>query len=219
MEHQHSDIKILKPLIIGAWLISALLLLRFAIDFNAQGLMLAIPFWALVVFALIVMGVNAFSGTTASTRENRSADRRIRTVLLISAPIAFLGSSLDCSGLSLRGCTPFCTVIKLVWIPLIAVACAVYYITRDHRSLAVLSAISLVPLVPHCSCYNVANAWWIDLAGASPECYAWGFVVTSLVVGSLAAGRRYSITLVVALLIIGGSMGFFVAHHYFKFPW
>jgi hypothetical protein len=219
VEHQYPDIKILKPLIIGAWLISTLLLLRFAIDFNAMGLMLAIPFWALVLFALIVMGVNAFSSTTASTRERRSADRRIRAVLLISAPIAFLASSLDCTGLSLGGCTPFCTVIKLVWIPLIAVTCAVYYITRDHRGLAVLSVISFVPLVPHCSCYNVANAWWIDHAGASPECYVWGFVVSSLVVGSLVSGKRYSITLVVALLIIAGSIGFFVAHHYFKFPW
>ena len=209
----------MKPLIIAAWVISALLLLRFAIDFNSEGLMLAMPFWALVVFALIVMGVNAFSSATASTREQGRSDRTIKTVLLISAPIAFLASSLDCTGLSLRGCTPFCTVIKLVWIPLIAVACGAYYITRDHRGLAVLSVISFVPLVPHCSCYNVANAWWINHAGASPECYSWGFVVTSLMIGSLVAGKRYLVTIVACLLIIGGSMGFFVGHHYFGFPW
>jgi hypothetical protein len=204
---------------IAAWMISALLLLRFAIDFQAQGVMLAMPFWALVVFALAVMGVNALSSPPSSTREEDSGYPRIRAVLLLSVPLAFLASSLDCTGLSLRGCTPFCTFIKLVWIPLVALACAMYYITRDRRGLAALAIISFVPLVPHCTCYNVANAWWIDNAGASPECYIWGFVVSSLVVGSLYSGKHYSITLVVALLIIAGSMGFFVGHHYFSFPW
>jgi len=219
VEQQYPGVKIVRPLIFVAWVISALLLLRFAIDFNAMGLLMAVPFWALVVFALIVMGVNALSGTPASIRGVDIGERRIRAALLMSAPIAFLASSLDCTGLSLRGCTPFCTFIKLVWIPLVALACAVYYITRDNRGLAALAIISLVPTVPHCSCYNVANAWWIDHIGASPECYCWGFVVSSLVVGSLYSGKRYLITLVVALLIIGGSMGFFVGHHYFGFPW
>jgi hypothetical protein len=167
------------------------------------------------------MGLNALSSIHHPSFESLDGTResRMTVLLLVSAPVAFFASSLDCTGLSLRGCTPFCTVIKLVWIPLIAGVCAWYHIARDRRALAALSIGSFVPIVPHCICYNAANGWWIDHIGASPECYAWGFVVTGLVVGSLAAGKRYLITLGVSLLIIGGSLGFFVAHHYFRFPW
>ena len=114
MEHQYPDVKLVRLLIFVAWVISALLLLRFAIDFSAMGLLMAAPFWALVVLALSVMGVNALWGAPASIREVDIGERRIRAVLLICAPIAFLASSLDCTGLSLRGCTAFCTFIKLV---------------------------------------------------------------------------------------------------------
>jgi hypothetical protein len=220
VKHQFAgNPRILRPLMVAALSISAVLLLRFAVDFNAQGALLAVPFWGLVVFALIVMGLNALSNTPVSSNEESNTDRRMMALLLISVPVAFLASSLDCTGLSLRGCSPFCTIIKLVWIPLVAIVCAAYYLTRDGRGLVALSIISYVPLIPHCICYNVANGWWIDRIGASPECYSWGFVVTSLVVGSLAAGMRYSVTIGVSLLIVAGSMGFFVAHHYFRFPW
>jgi hypothetical protein len=166
------------------------------------------------------MGVNALSSPQASfDNVDKTRDCRMRAVMLILAPVAFFASSLDCTGLSLRGCSQFCTVIKLVWIPLIAAVCAWYYTGRDRRALAALSIVSFVPIVPHCICYNAANGWWIDRIGASPECYAWGFVVTSLLVGSLAAGKRQLITLGVSLLIVAGSLGFFVAHHYFRFPW
>ena len=49
---------------------------------------------------------------------------------------------------------------------------------------------SFVPLVPHCVCYNVGNAWWIDRLGASPVCYGWGFVVTMLSLSCLQQRRE-----------------------------
>jgi hypothetical protein len=107
----------------------------------------------------------------------------------------------------------------MVWIPLIAVACAVYYRTSDRRVPAVLLVMSFVPLLPHCVCYNQANGWWIDHIGASPECYAWGFVVSTLALGALNNAGRYLATVAVSGAIIGGAFGFFVGHHYFKFPW
>src|SRR5262245_57871264 len=207
-------------LAIAAWLVCGLLLLRFAVDFDAQGPILAVPFWGLVALAVGVMGVNAFSAPKPpDCDKDKAGNRRMRALLLSFIPLAFLASSLECTGLSLHGCSPFCTFIKLGWIPLITAACLLYHITGDGRGPAVLSIMSFVPLFPHCVCYNVANAWWIDYIGASPECYIWGSVISGLAVWSLAAGQRYLITLVVSALIIVGSLGFFVAHHYFSFPW
>jgi len=205
---------------IAAWLIAAILLLRFAVDFAVAGPILAVPFWGLVALSLVLMGVNAFSSPRARERvKDNASDRRMRAVLLLFIPLGFLASSLDCTGLSLQGCSPFCTFIKLAWIPLLAIACLVWYKTADRRGPAVLSIMSFVPLFPHCICYNLANAWWIDRIGASPECYIWGFVVSTLAVSSLAARQRYLLTIFMSALIIIGSLGFFVAHHYFRFPW
>ncbi len=78
---------------------------------------------------------------------------------------------------------------------------------------------ALVPLVPHCDCYNAANGWWIDTIGASPVCYTWGTAVTALAVSSLRSGSRALASLAVAGAIVGGALTFFVGHHYFHFPW
>lgn len=205
---------------IVAWLISGILLLKFAADFTAQGPILSVPFWGLVSLTLVLMGANACAspGTRDRNKDNRG-DRLLRAILFLFIPLGFLASSLDCTGLELQGCSPFCTFVKTIWIPLVAVASLAYYITEDRRGSVVLSIMSFVPLFPHCVCRNLANAWWIDHIGASPECYAWGFVVSTLAVWCLAAGQRYLITLSVSTLIIIGSLGFFVAHHYFRFPW
>src|SRR5262249_38221235 len=57
-----------KPLMIAAWLIAAILLLRFAVDFAVAGPILAVPFWGLVALSLLVMGLNAFSSRPARER-------------------------------------------------------------------------------------------------------------------------------------------------------
>jgi hypothetical protein len=201
-------------------LISAVLLLRFAVDFSGQGLRLAVPFWGLVALTLTVMAANNLSGRpTRGGDDDKDKARRAEAWLLSLIPVGFFASSLDCTGLSLRGCSTFCTFIKLIWIPLVGAVCVGYYLRRDRRGPAVLLLLSFVPLIPHCICYNVANAWWIDHIGASPECYGWGFVVSTLTVGALAVGKRYLVTIIVNSLIVTGSLGFFVAHHYFGFPW
>jgi hypothetical protein len=86
--------------------------------------------------------------------------------------------------------------------------------------LLAITVMSLVPLYPHCVCYNAANAWWIDRLGASPECYVWGLMASVVAVGGLCAGgKRSLVSAVVSWSIIGGALAFFVGHHYFGFPW
>jgi len=198
--------------------ISAVLLVRFAIDFS-KGMRwwLSTPFWALVAVTLGV-GVWNILGDVGVTKRRAALDSK-RGLFLALIPIGFLAASFDCTGLSLSGCSPVCTLIKLVWIPLIAVVCVVCIFTRNQVWLTAIVAMSFVPLAPHCVCYNVGNGWWIDRIGASPLCYGWGFVVSVLVVGALSEGAALWPSLLVCLAIIGGATGFFVSHHYFQFPW
>jgi hypothetical protein len=200
--------------------ISAVLLIRFAIDFS-EGMKwwLAAPFCLLVIFALGVGAANVVSSSSEGMTAPRPP-RDAKCVLLLAAiPLGFLASSLDCMGLSLRGCSPYCTFAKLVWIPLIAIVCGLCFSIRKKGWLVAITLMSFLPLAPHCGCYNVGNAWWIDRIGASPMCYAWGFVVSTIALGALQTGERVSMVLAVCLAIITGATGFFVAHHYFQIPW
>ncbi len=200
--------------------ISAVLLIRFAIDFSdGMKWWLAAPFCVLVIVAVGVGAANVFDARAASVAARRPTGDTRRALLLAAIPLGFLASSLDCMGLSLQGCSPFCTFVKLVWIPLIALVCAVYFFRGKQVWLTAITVMSFVPLVPHCVCYNVGNAWWIDRIGASPVCYGWGFVVTVIAVGALRKATHLWPSLVVCLTIIGGATGFFVSHHYFQIPW
>ena len=206
----------------AAWAIAAVLLGRFAIDFVGEmPAWLGAPFVLLVAAALAVAALNIIAAGRAEAASRIEAKpARVATVLLLlSIPLGFLASSLDCTGLSLAGCTPFCTFIKTVWIPLLAAASVAYLTFRWPRLLTLMLAASAVPLVPHCSCFNPGNGWWIERLGASPACYAWGFVVSLIAIGALAAGRRVWPALLVNAAIIGGATAFFVGHHYFHFPW
>lgn len=192
---------------------SAILLVRFAYDFSTEFPLLALPFCLLVALTL---------GLTVLNARERAVEPRVGITsygLLALVPLAFVASSLGCTGLAAAGCTPFCTFIKLVWIPLVAGACVAYAITRHTAALVAVAAMALVPLVPHCDCYNAANGWWIDTIGASPVCYAWGTAVSALAVSSLRSERRSVASLALAGAIVGGALTFFVGHHYFRFPW
>ena len=208
--------KKLQPAVLYAGLIlSALLLVKFAIDFTTESnLLLAAPFWLLVIVALAV----AFSNMIAGPRLN-PFPKTARILLLAAIPLAFLASSLDCTGLSAEGCSPYCTFIKTVWVPLIAAVSAVYFFSGRDWLLLAISVMSFAPLAPHCVCYNPGNGWWIEHIGASPVCYSWGFVVSVISVGALRTAGRAWPSLLVSGAIIGGSTAFFVAHHYFHFPW
>jgi len=200
--------------------ISAVLLIRFAIDFSKEmPWWLAAPFWMLVIVALGVGAANAVSAGSGSLAIARRISDPKRALLIAAIPLGFVASSLDCAGLSIRGCSPFCTFVKLAWIPLLVVVCAVYFFNSRRGWLTALVVMCFVPLLPHCVCYNVGNGWWIDRMGASPLCYGWGFVVSVLVVGALRSGSNLHLTLAVSFTIIAGAFGFFVLHHYFQFPW
>ncbi len=217
--------RIQRALLAVAFLVATILLIRFTIDFFIEmPLLLAIPFSILVAASLSIAAMNlpvlikdnsaaAFS-TTGSKLSNTS-----KVLLLASIPLGFLASTLDCSGFAPQGCTPFCTFIKLVWIPLIAVACAVYFFKPMNSLLLIIGAITFVTLVPHCICYNVGNGWWIEHLGGSPMCYVWGFVVTLISISAIKSGVRVWLSLLVNGAIIGGALTFFISHHYFHFPW
>ncbi|HEY3136003.1 MAG TPA: hypothetical protein VGL29_08240 [Blastocatellia bacterium] len=197
--------------------ISAILLIRFAIDFSRESWWLAAPFWLLVIAALATETSNHIAARESEMTTHRRAWER--AMLLAAIPLGFLTSSLGCTGLSLHGCSPFCTLVKLIWIPLIAAACVVCFTVKKQGLLTAIALMSFVPLVPHCVCYNVGNTWWIDRIGASPLCYGWGFVVSIIAIGGLRRGVRPSLSLAVCFTIIAGGTGFFVSHHYFHFPW
>ncbi|HSB12096.1 MAG TPA: hypothetical protein VLM38_21600 [Blastocatellia bacterium] len=178
---------------------------------------LALPFALLILATLGVAATNVFGeATNQKERPNRGPTRLL---LLAATPLGFLASSLGCSGLELEGCSSFCTFVKLVWIPLIAIGCVAYALAGRRELVTMICLMSFVPLFPHCVCYNVGNAWWIDLIGASPVCYAWGFAVSVVGVAVLRQDARPWPSLAVSFIVIGGATGFFVSHHYFKFPW
>ena len=137
----------------------------------------------------------------------------------MTIPLGYLASSLDCSGLSPSGCTTFCTFIKTIWIPLLAIVGLTYYFTEKAWLLVVVTAMSFVPLLPHCICYNAGNGWWIEKIGASPTCYAWGFTVSLIGVSAIRDQKHIWASLLISGIILSGAFSFFIAHHYFHFPW
>jgi len=212
-------------LILGLGL-SALLLGKFAVDFLAQYRVLGVPFALLVLATAIVGASNLFrrssiagSESVAQSRVKPGWEAAGRLLLITAVPLGFLASSLDCTGLSLTGCTGFCTFVKDVWIPMIALGAITYLITASRAVLLSMSAMSFLPIVPHCVCFNVANAWWIEHIGASPECYSWGLAVSVVALSSVAYGVNRWASVLLCYSIIAGSSAFFVGHHYFHFPW
>lgn len=204
-------------LLVAASALAAVLLVRFAIDFSAgMPALLAAPFWALVLAALAV----SFANATTRPGAISGPPVTLKRVLLHAAiPLGFIASSLDCTGLSVEGCSPFCTFVKIAWVPLIAISTAAYFFTKRKSVLTAVVVMLLVPIAPHCVCYNVANGWWIERLGASPVCYAWGLAVGAISTGAIRSGARAWLSIAVCFAIIGGATAFFVSHHYFHFPW
>jgi hypothetical protein len=201
----------------AALLLSAVLLIRFAIDFGERmSWWLVVPFWLLIIVTLIVAAI-AVSGSQIAPVATQ--DRTLQRLVLTTIPLAFIASSLDCSGLKAFGCSPYCTFVKLVWIPLITAACITYHFSNNRFWLKAIFVMSFVPLAPHCVCYNVGNGWWIERLGASPLCYGWAFTVTLVATRTLIRAHGYWRSLTVSSLIITGAFVFFVAHHYFHYPW
>jgi hypothetical protein len=215
-------LKLQRLLFWAAWAIAAVLLGRFSLDFiREMPALLAAPFVLLVVVTLAIAAMNIVSArdSAPAALERTRAGVVATALLLLSVPLGFLASSLDCTGLSLAGCTPFCTFIKTVWIPALALACIALAVRRSLLLVGLILLMSVVPLAPHCLCFNVGNGWWIERLGASPTCYVWGFAVSLIALGAIRAGKREWLSLLVNAAIIGGAMTFFVAHHYFHYPW
>jgi hypothetical protein len=203
-----------------AWIVAAALLLRFAWDFTAAfwpagGVRRALvpAFWALVAAALAVAGVNVLR-----VRRETAASGRAGTILRASVPVAFLASSLGCSGLALAGCTGICTILRWAGIPLLAAAALLPFSGRRVPPHAVL-ALAAIGLFPHCICVNPANAWWVAAFGASPMCHAWSFAAALVALSAVSSGTQTLASLLVTGAIVGGSLAFFAGHHFIGYPW
>lgn len=199
----------------AGFLISAALLVKFLVDFASAGWIILLPLALLIGAAVSVSAVNVFSERRARTEFKRGE----RLLLAAAVPLGFLASSLDCTGLALGGCTTYCTVVKTIGIPLLAVLSFAFYHTERKALLVALPVVALIALAPHCLCYNPANAWWIDRLGASPQCYVWGAMTTVIAASALFKAVHPWASIAVCYAIIGGASGFFVGHHYFHFPW
>src|SRR5690242_5509197 len=107
--------KLQRLLLWTAWLVAAVLLGRFSVDFvKEMPAVLAAPFVLLVAAALAVAALNLRAGKPSPAARDLNTGARAQTaLLLLTVPLGFLASSLDCTGLSPEGCTPFCTFVKL----------------------------------------------------------------------------------------------------------
>ena len=112
-----------------AWIVSAVLLASFGYGFYSEmSVWLSAPFLVLVLLSLFVGGANVASFLQRPS--GKESDGRKPRLLLAAIPLAFVAASLDCTGLSPYGCTGFCTFIKVIWIPLLAVVCGAW-VWRD----------------------------------------------------------------------------------------
>jgi hypothetical protein len=211
-----------------AWILSAVLLISFAYGFYAEmSPWLSAPFLVLVLFSLLVSGANVISFIRGgATKEKALARRWIQGMLMLAIPLAYLAASLDCTGLSPAGCTAFCTFIKSVWTPLLAFVSVIWLLISARKQGGEVSALptavllmSLVPIAPHCICFNPGNGMWIEMMGASPVCYAWGLTVSVISISTMLSGRRIILSTLACYAIISGALAFFAAHHFFRFPW
>lgn len=207
--------KIGQTLLQLGFFISTALLLKFLADFSHLSGLIAAPLALLIVATVFVSANNVFGKRGARS----DCDRKSTALLAAAVPLGFIASSLDCTGLSLAGCAAYCTAIKTTAIPLLAILGFAFYRTKRAPFLIASTAISLAALVPHCLCYNAANAWWIDRLGASPQCYVWGFATTIIAASALLKATRPRASIAICYAIIGGALCFFVGHHYFQFPW
>jgi hypothetical protein len=200
-------------LLLLALTVMAALLGRFALDFIAEmSLLLSIPFVCLVAATISVASANIFRRPLQETGSAKE-----RAFFLAAIPAAFFASSLDCMGLSVAGCSAFCTFVKLAWIPLMAILCIAGFFSPWF--LTAVLAMSFLPLVPHCVCYNAGNGWWIERIGSSPVCYVWGFAVSLTAVSAMRRGGGQWVSMILCAAIISGAFVFFIGHHYFHFPW
>lgn len=204
-----------------AWIVAAALLLRFAYDFTAAfwpagGARSALvpAFWALLAATLAVSAATILGARSGEPESSSLAG----TLLRASVPAAFLASSLDCTGLSLEGCSATCTALRWLGVPLLAAAMLLPYPAR-RRAGPLILAFAAIGLVPHCICENPANTWWVASFGASPMCYAWGFAAALVALSAESSGARPLPSLIVNGAIVVGALAFFVGHHFLRYPW
>jgi hypothetical protein len=166
------------------------------------------------VFAAVAL--LALEWPRAVRRPGEVPGGRLRQLLLLSMPFAFVLSSQVC-GLGTRACNTACHVINLSLIGLAAVTAI-----RLHRGRSVgafLIPLVVVGLVPHCVCHAPINLIWHGmLGGVAPTCEMVPLAAALFAVSALRGVRPRSSTALVGamfgvmvFIIVGGAL--------FGFPW
>ena len=208
---------ILPVLMLTALLATTLLFAVATYDFAIQFRWLAIP-PALLFIAILYTGI---SNTLTAARTSQALPRSIgpRILLTTAIPFGFLASSLGCMGIQLAGCTTTCNLLTRGAIPLTFILALTYIFFPRRWLLTLIASASVIFLIPNCSCDNVINHRWIHLLGLSPACFSLGVTIAMTSIAAISTGRRFWISALLAWSAVSACFTFFIAHHYFDYPW
>jgi hypothetical protein len=206
------------PVVMLTGLLATTLLLAVATyDFAIQFRWLALPPAAMFV-AILWTGI---SNTLNAARARELVVQPVwkQVVLAGAIPCGFLASSLGCMGIELAGCTTMCNLLTRGAIPLTFIIAIVYVLAPRAWLLMLLACASLVFLIPNCRCDNVINHRWIHLLGLSPACFSLGVTIAMTSIAAISTGRRFWISAGLGWSAVSACFAFFIAHHYFDYPW
>jgi hypothetical protein len=169
-----------------------------------------------VAAAFIAVGIITIEWSRAARDPEREPHGKLRRLLLISIPLAFILSSQVC-GLGLRACNVTCHVSNLALIAL-AIVTAIR-LDRGQSVGVILIPMIVVGLLPHCVCHAPINVLWHRfLGGLSPTCEMMPLAATLYAVAALRGVRPCSSTTLVAVLF-GVMVFIIVGSLLFNFPW
>jgi hypothetical protein len=205
-------------LVAAAFVPAALVFGRMAYDLARLGPALALVIGPFYAAFLVLAGANTLALLRGSV-EAPPLGGGVRLGLALAIPAALVASMLDCMGLAFDGCTTWCTLQMRGVAPVLGVLALVHGLAGGRGLLVALLAGSLLLLVPNCVCRNPVNRWWIDLLGQSPACFGGSFALVQVALGALLVRRRAPAALALAWGGVAAMLGFWVGHHYFRWPW
>lgn len=201
-------------------LLAAVLVVRLALDFTQLAPGIGVVVWLFAAAFLGLVGAQASAAWRAPRGATRpELSRAARAGLALSIPFALAGSQLDCMGTIFAGCHPACGFLSSKLAPAVALA-ALLHAFAGWGGFALAALVLAFPLlVPNCTCRNPVNAYWIELLGKSPACYASSFAVVLTATSALLTRRLVVPALVLCWSVVAVLAAFWVGHHYFDWPW
>lgn len=152
----------------------------------------------------------------ALSHAGTAAHGRLRTLLLVSLPLAYALGSQVC-GTGLRACGVLCHATNLAGIGLGATVA--YRVSRGQSIVVPLGLLIAVSLVPHCVCDAPVNVLWREVfAGTAPTCEVVPLAAALFSVAALRGVRTGASALLAgAMLVVIVFIA--VGNPMFGFPW